>query len=106
MDYEDPDSENLVLLVECFEGVRKMWVSETLLVKNSCGPQSFRHEIAFTNNLITSLRAYIHDHVSLKERSPSPKKVAPKKPSVHSRPTKKKKTKLLESESAFIKFNG
>ena len=76
-----------------------MWVSEDLLVKDSCGHESFRKEIAFTSNLITSLRPYIQGHVSLKERSPSPKKIAPKNSSVHSRPSKKKKTKLSESES-------
>ena len=63
LDYEDPDSENLVLLVECSKGVRKMWVSEDYLVKDSCGPESFRQEVAFTNNLITSLRPYIQGHV-------------------------------------------
>ena len=55
LDYEDPDSENLVLLVECSKGVRKIWVSENVLVKDSCGPESFRLEIAFTNNLSTIL---------------------------------------------------
>ena len=89
MDYEDLDSENLVLLVECSKGVRKMWVLEDLLVKDSCGPESFRQEIAFTNNLIKSLRPYIQGHISLKERSPPPKKVA----------TEKRKTKLLVSKS-------
>ena len=76
-----------------------MWVSENLLVKDSCGSESFRLEIVFTNNLITTLRPYIQGHVSLKERSPSPKKLAPKKVSVHSQPTKRKKTKLSELES-------
>ena len=98
LDYEDPDFENLVLLVECSKGVRKMWVSEDLLVKDSCGPKSFQQEIAITNNLITSLRPYIQGHVSLKDRLPSPKKVATKR-NVHSRPTKKKKRKLSDSES-------
>ena len=74
LDYEDPDSENLVLLVECSKGVRKMWVSEDLLVKDSCGPESFKQEIAFTNNLIKSLRPYIQDHISFKHRSPSQNK--------------------------------
>ena len=98
LDYGDLDSENLVLLVECSKGVQIMWVSENLLVKDSCDPESFRQEIPFTNNLITSLRPYIQHHVSLKERSPSPKKVTPKKPSVHSRLEKKKKTILSEFE--------
>ena len=69
-----------------------MWVSEDYLVKDSYGPESFRQEVAFTNNLITSLRPYIQGHVSFKDRSPSPKKV-------HARPAKKKKSKLSESES-------
>ena len=59
LDYEDPDSKNLILLVECSKGVRKMWVSENVLVKDSCGPESFKLEIVFTNNLITTLRTYI-----------------------------------------------
>ena len=75
-----------------------MWVSEDYLVKDSCGPKSFRQEVAFTNNLITSLRPYIQGHVSYKERSPSPKKVATKK-KPQSKPQKKKKSKLSESES-------
>ena len=74
LDCEDPASSNLLLLVECSKGVRKMWVLKNLLVKESCGPESFRLEIAFTNNLITTLHPYIQGHVSLKERSPSPKK--------------------------------
>ena len=73
LDYEDPDLEKTVLLVECSKGVRKMWVSEDLLVKDSCDPESFRQEIAFPI-LITSLRPYIEVHVSLKERSPSQKR--------------------------------
>ena len=35
LDYEDPNSENLVLLVECSKGVPKMWMCEDLLVKDS-----------------------------------------------------------------------
>ena len=75
-----------------------MWVSEDYLVKDSCGPELFRQEVAFTNNLITSLQPYIQGHVSFQERSPSPKKVATKK-RAQSKPQKKKKSKLLESES-------
>ena len=94
LDYEDPDSENLVLLVECSKGVRKMWVSEDYLVKDSCGPESFRQEVSFTNDLITSLRPYIQGHVSYKERSPSPKKVATKK-KPQSKPQKRKNQNYL-----------
>ena len=57
--YEDADSENLVLLLEWSKGVRKMWVCEDLLVKDSCRPESFRLEIVLSNNLITTLRLYV-----------------------------------------------
>ena len=67
-----------------------MWVSEDLLVKDSCGPESFRQEVAFTNNLITSLRPYIQGHVSFKDRSPSPKKVVQLK-NVHTLGQRKRK---------------
>ena len=76
-----------------------MWVCEDLLLKDSGRPESLRLEIVLSNKLITTLRPYIQGHVSLKERSPSPKKLAPKKVSVHSQPTKRKKTKLSELES-------
>ena len=76
-----------------------MWVCEDLLLKDSGRPESLRLEIVLSNKLITTLRPYIQGHVSLKERSPSPKKAAPKKVSVHLRSTKKKKTKLSKSKS-------
>ena len=100
LDYEDPDSLNLILLVVCSKGVRKIFVSEDLLVKDSCGPESFRSAIEESDNLITTLRPYIQGHISLKDRSPSPIKVAPKKMPMHSRPPKKKVSKLSESSSS------
>ena len=36
LDYEDLDSNNLTLLVDCSKGVRKMYVSDDRLVKDSC----------------------------------------------------------------------
>ena len=59
LDYEELDSENVVFLVECSRGVRKMWISRNLLVKDSCCPESFKLEISFTNKLIITLRPYI-----------------------------------------------
>ena len=100
LDYEEPDSDNLVILIECTKGLRKVWVNENLFVKESCGPESFRLAIEQSNNLITTLRPYIQGHVSLKEHSPSPVKAAPKKVHVHSRPARKKVTKLSESEAS------
>ena len=40
LNYEDPNSLNLILLVECSKGVGKMYVSENRMVKDSCGPES------------------------------------------------------------------
>ena len=40
LDYEDPDSVNLILLVDCSKGVHKIFVSKDLLMKDSCGPES------------------------------------------------------------------
>ena len=74
LDYGDPDSQNLILLVDCSKGVRKMFLSEDRLVKESCGSKSFKVAIDIANNLITTLRPYIQGHVSLKEASPSPVK--------------------------------
>ena len=59
LDYEDPNSVNLILLVDCSKGVCKIFVSEDLLVKHSCGPESLRSAIQEYNNLITTLGPYI-----------------------------------------------
>ena len=47
-----------------------------------------------------TLQPYIQGHVTLREPSPSPVKATPKKGSTHSRPPKKKVTKMLESSSS------
>ena len=73
LDYEDPNSTTLILLVDCLKGVRKMYVSEDRLVKESRGPESFKFAIETTDNLITTLQPYIQGHVNLREASPSPK---------------------------------
>ena len=67
-----------------------MYVSEDRLVKDSCGPESFKVSIETSNNLITTLRPYIQGHVTLREPSPSPIMVAPRKVANQSRPAKKK----------------
>ena len=67
LDYEDHDSQNLILLVDCLKGVQKMYLSKDFLLKDSCGPKSFRLAIEQSNNLITTLRPYIQGHVSLKD---------------------------------------
>ena len=100
LDYEDPNSLNLILLVECSKGVRKMYVSEDQLVKDSSGPESFKVAIETSNNLITTLRLYIQGHVTLREPSPSLVKVAPRKVANQSRHVKKKVTKMSEFESS------
>ena len=77
-----------------------MYVSEDQLVKESCGPASFRFSIESTDNLITTLRPYIQGHVNLRETSPSPQKPASRKVVSQSRPPKKKVTKMSESEDS------
>ena len=67
LDYEDSDSSTLILLVDCSKGVRKMYVSEEWLVKESCWSELFKFD-----NLIITLWSYIHGHVNLREASPSP----------------------------------
>ena len=79
LDYEDADSTNLIVLVNCTKGVRKMIVSEDYLLKDSCGPESFRNAIETSTNLITTLRPYIQGHVNLKAASLSPVKAPIKK---------------------------
>ena len=67
LDKEDSDSSTLILLVDCSKGVRKMYVSEEWLVKESCWSELFKFD-----NLIITLWSYIHGHVNLREASPSP----------------------------------
>ena len=100
LDYEDPDSKSLILLVDCSKGVRKMYVSEDQLVKESRGLKSFKFAIETTDNLITTVRPYIQGHVNLREASPSPQKPAPKKVSGQSRQARKNVTKMSESEDS------
>ena len=79
LDYEYPDSSTLILLVDCLKGAWKMYVSKEQLVKESCGPESFRFAIDSTDNWITTLRPYIQGHVKMREASPSPEKQASRK---------------------------
>ena len=62
LDYEDPNSTSLILLVDCSKGIPKMYVSEDHLVKDACGPESFRFAIESSDNLITTLHPYIQGH--------------------------------------------
>ena len=55
LDYEDPESLNLILSVDCSKGVHKMYVSEDRLVKESCDLESFKGAIETSNNLIPTL---------------------------------------------------
>ena len=104
LDYEDEDTTNLIVLVNCSKGVRKMLVSEDYLLKDSCGPESFRNAIETGSNLITTLRPYIQGHVNLKAASLSPIKAPSKKSAVQSKPQskppKKKVTRMSDSETS------
>ena len=77
-DYEDMDSENMHVMIDCSRGVRKVLLSEDRLVKESCGHGSFRKYLESSQNLIVTFRPYIQGHVTLREPSPSPVK-APQK---------------------------
>ena len=77
-----------------------MIVSEDYLMKDSCGPESFRNDIEASTNLITTPRPYIQGHVNLKAASPLPVKAPTKRYVVQSRPPKKKVTKMSESKSS------
>ena len=72
LDYKDAYSNNLIVLVGCTKGVRKMIVSEDYLLKDSCRPECFRNVVETSTNLITTLRPYIEGHVTLKQASLSP----------------------------------
>ena len=77
-----------------------MYVSEYRLVKESCGPESFKFAIETIDNLITILRPYIQGHVNLREASPSQQKSAPKKTVNQSRSARKKVTNMSELENS------
>ena len=74
-DYEDLDSANILVMIECSKGVRKVYLSEDRLVKESCGPESFKKDLQSSQNLIVTLRPYIQGHVTLREPFPSLVKV-------------------------------
>ena len=95
LDYEDFDSLNLILMVDCSKGVCKMFLSEDRLVKESCGLESFKLTLETSQNLIITLRPYIQGHITLRDASPSPVKAPKKVSKVQSRLGKKKMTKML-----------
>ena len=99
-DYEDMDSESILVMIDCARGVRKVFLSEDRLVKESCGPETFRKDLESSQNLIVTLRPYIQGHVTLKEYSPSPVKAPKKKSKVQSKPAKKKSAKLSDTDSS------
>ena len=59
LDYEDSDSVNLLVMIDCSKGVRKVYMSEYRLVMKSCGPESFKLDLESSQNLIVTLRPYI-----------------------------------------------
>ena len=77
-----------------------MFLSEDRLVKESCGPESFKLALETSQNLIITLRPYIQGHITLRDASPSPVKAPKKASKVQSRPAKKKMTKMSDSESS------
>ena len=98
-DYEDADSANILVMIECSKGVRKVFLSEDLLVKESCGPEVFKKALDNSQNLIVTLRPYIQGHVTLRDEEPSHLKATKKVSKVQSRPAKKKTTKMSDTDS-------
>ena len=98
-DYEDADSANILVMIECSKGVRKVFLSEDLLVKESCGPEAFKKDLESSQNLIVTLRPYIQGHVTLRDEVPSPLKATKRVSKVQSRPPKKKTTKMSDTDS-------
>ena len=77
-----------------------MFLSEDELVKESCGPESFKLALETSQDLIIALRPYIQGHITLRDASPSPIKAPKKVVMVQSRWGKKKMTKMSDSESS------
>ena len=100
LDYEDSDSVNILVMIDCSKGVRKVYLSEDRLVKKSCGPESFKLDLESSQNLIVALRPYIQGHISLKDASPSPVKAPKKVSKVQSRPGKRNISKMSDSDSS------
>ena len=100
LDYEDFDSLNILVMIDCSKGVRKVYLSEDRLVKKSCGPESFKLDLESSKNLIVTLRRYIQCHISPRDASPSLVKAPKKACKVQSRPGKKKITKMSNSDSS------
>ena len=99
-DYEDEDSTNIVVMIDCAKGVHKVVLSEDRLVKESRGPESFQKNLESSQNLIFTLRPYIKGHITLRVPCPSPVKAPRKTAKVQSRPAKKKTTKMSDSDSS------
>ena len=65
-DYEDMDSESILVMIDCARGVRKVFLSEDRLVKESCGPESFRKDLESSQNLwLTTIGLLENSHMSI-----------------------------------------
>ena len=91
---------NILVMIDCSRGVRKVYLSKDRLVKTSCGLESFGKYLEVSQNLIVTLRLYIQGHVTLKKPSPTPVKAPKKTSKVQSRPAKKRPTKMSDSDSS------
>ena len=100
LDYEDSDSVNLLVMIDCSKGVRKVYMSEYRLVMKSCGPESFKLDLESSQNLIVTLRPYIQGHKNLRDASSSPVKAPKKVSKVQLRPAKRKISKMSDSDSS------
>ena len=100
LDYEDSDSVNILVMIDCSKGVRKVYLSENRLVNKSCGVEYFKLHLESSQILIVTLRPYIQGHISLGNSSPSPVKAPKKVSKVQSRLGKRNISKMLDSDSS------
>ena len=45
IDYEDSNSLNILVMIDCSKGVRKLLLSEDQIVKKFCGPEPFKLDL-------------------------------------------------------------
>ena len=59
IDYEDEDSQNVIIRVSTLKGERSLHLSKSGLVLASCEPTEHQHVLSKMDNMITSLLLFI-----------------------------------------------
>ena len=92
VDYEDSESNNLILDVQTTAGKRRVVVDENNLVVDCCTPKVLRNDIKTKNNLIVALRPYLSGELMVAQAE------TPKKKSRKSIPENKKYKKRAKPD--------